>query len=80
MPIAKEKLEAILKQNFPNAAIEITALVDDGDHYSVAISDKIFVGKSRVEQHKIVNAALGEILGGELHALQVKTSVPTNVG
>jgi stress-induced morphogen len=74
MPIAKEKLETILKQNFPNAVIEITSLVDDGDHYSVTICDNIFTGKSRVEQHKMVNNALGKILGGELHALQIKTS------
>ena len=78
MPIAKEKLEEILRQSFPDATIEITALVDDGDHYSVAISDEIFAGKNRVAQHKLVNSALGKILGGELHALQVKTSAPSN--
>ncbi len=74
MPIAKEKLEQLLVENFPDAEIEITALVDDGDHYSVKIIDKIFAGKTRVEQHKLVNVALKEILGDALHAMQLKTS------
>lgn len=77
MPIAKEELEAILRRNFPEAQIEITSLVDDGDHYSLVISDKVFAGKTRVEQHKIVNNTLGKILGNQLHALQIKTLSPS---
>ena len=50
------------------------ALVDDDNHYSVKIIDKIFAGKTRVEQHKLVNNALKEILGDVLHAMQLKTS------
>ena len=73
MPIAQENLEKILTEKFPQAQIKIVALVDDGDHYSVEIADKIFAGKNRVEQHKIVNEALKEILGGALHAMQLKT-------
>lgn len=74
MPIAKTELEKMLKSSFPKAQIEITALVDDNNHYSVKIIDEIFAGKSRVEQHKMVNNALKEILGDVLHAMQLKTS------
>ncbi len=74
MPIAKKNLEKILAENFPNAKIEVIALVDDDNHYSVKIIDKIFAGKTRVEQHKLVNNALKEILGDVLHAMQLKTS------
>lgn len=74
MPIAKENLEQLLRENFPNAKIEVTALVDDNNHYSVKIVDEIFAGKTRVEQHKMVNNALKEILGDVLHAMQLKTS------
>lgn len=73
MAIAQDKLEGILKENFPKAQIKVVALVDDGDHYSVEIVDEIFAGKTRVQQHKIVNEALKEILGGALHAMQLKT-------
>ncbi len=74
MPIAKKNLEKILAENFPSAKIEVIALVDDDNHYSVKIIDKIFAGKTRVEQHKLVNNALKEILGDVLHAMQLKTS------
>jgi len=74
MPIAKDKLEKLILEKFPDAQIEVIDLVGDQDHYSLKIVDKIFAGKSRVEQHKMVNIALKEILGGTLHALQIKTS------
>ncbi len=73
MAISQNELEKLLKENFPNAQIKVVALVDDGDHYSVEIVDEIFAGKTRVQQHKIVNEALKEILGGALHAMQLKT-------
>ena len=74
MAILQQKLEKILSEKFPEAQIEVTDLVGDNDHYSVKIVDKVFAGKSRVEQHKMVNSALKEILGNTLHALQIKTS------
>ncbi len=74
MPIAQKDLEKLLKENFPQAQIRVIALVDDNNHYSVEIADKIFAGKTRVEQHKMVNTALKEILGDVLHAMQLKTS------
>ncbi len=74
MPIAKTELEKILNENFPDAQIEVIALVNDDNHYSVKITDKIFAGKSRIEQHKLVNNALKNILGDTLHAMQLKTS------
>lgn len=74
MSIAQQELHNLLAKKFPDAKIEITDLVGDSDHYSVQIFDNIFAGKSRVEQHKIVNEALKGILGTTLHALQIKTS------
>lgn len=74
MPIEKIELESILRKTFPDSKIEITALVDDNDHYLVNIIDKSFDGKSKIEQHKMVNKALGNIVGNQLHAMQLKTS------
>ena len=73
MPISQKNLQEILQKNFPQAEIKITDLAGDNDHYSVEICDEIFTGKTRVAQHKMVNEALKDILGGTLHALQIKT-------
>lgn len=76
MAIAQEKLENILRSKFPNAKIKIVDLVGDQDHYSVEIEDSIFLNKSLIQQHKIVNESLREELKGELHAMQLKTLCP----
>jgi stress-induced morphogen len=76
MAIAFDKLHKILQTAFPDSTIELVDLVGDQDHYSVKITDKIFINKSRIQQHKMVNLALREILGDELHALQIKTATP----
>jgi stress-induced morphogen len=75
MPAAE--IEALIKAGLPGAKVEIEALVDDGDHYLARVSSSSFTGKSRVQQHKMVYDALGGRMGGELHALQLVTSVPT---
>ncbi|MCE3255376.1 MAG: BolA family transcriptional regulator [Rickettsiaceae bacterium] len=74
MPIAQNDLHVLINKAFPEAQIKIVDLVGDENHYSVEIIDKSFAGKSRVEQHKMVNNALKGYLGDILHAMQLKTS------
>jgi stress-induced morphogen len=74
MPIPQAKLHQILTDAFPNAKIKIIDMVGDNNHYSVTIIDLIFAGKSRIQQHRIVNNALKNLLGDELHAMQLNTS------
>lgn len=74
MPITQDKLYLLINQAFPSAQIKIVDLVGDENHYSVEIIDQSFAGKSRVEQHKMVNLALKDYLGDALHAMQLKTS------
>lgn len=76
MPITQKELENILLKSFPNAEIVINDLAGDNDHYEVKITDKIFIGKTLIAQHKMVNQALDGILGGKLHALKIKTAIP----
>ena len=61
----------------PGAVVTIRDLAGDGDHYAAHVVAPQFAGQSRVQQHKLVYAALGGRMGGELHALQVTTEVPT---
>ena len=75
MAIEQDKLNAILHKAFPEADIQINDLAGDGDHYQLLIADKSFAGKSKIAQHKEVYKALNGKMGGELHALQIKTSI-----
>ena len=78
MAMSAEHIEALIKEALPDASVTIEALIDDGDHYLARVASARFAGKSRVQQHKMVYDALGGRMGGELHALQLSTSLPTS--
>ena len=77
MPMAGPDIEAAILAAIPDAQVELTDLAGDDDHWAVKVTSPAFAGKTRVAQHKMVYAAIGEKMGGELHALQVSTVVPT---
>jgi stress-induced morphogen len=45
-------------------------------HFSVVVVSPVFAGKSRLERHRMVNAALAEELAGPVHALAVTALTP----
>jgi BolA family transcriptional regulator, general stress-responsive regulator len=45
-------------------------------HFRVLIVSDAFTGKSRVDRHRMVNAALGDDVGGRIHALALSTFAP----
>ncbi|MDP1629818.1 MAG: BolA family transcriptional regulator [Caulobacter sp.] len=78
MPMPAADLESRLRTAFPDAEIVITDLAGDGDHYKARIVSPAFKGLPRVRQHQLVNRALADVLGGELHALALETAAPTD--
>ena len=70
------EIEALIKSALPDAQVDIQDLAGDGDHYAATVVSEAFRGRSRVQQHQIVYAALRGRMGGELHALALQTSVP----
>ena len=77
MPMLAQDIEAMIRAAIPDAQVTITDLAGDGDHYAAQVLAPSFAGKPRIAQHKLVMDALGGRMGGELHALQLKTGVPT---
>ena len=77
MPMAANEIERLIRQAIPDAEVEIRDLRGDGDHYAARVVSATFAGMPRVRQHQRVYAALGGRMGGELHALQLETAVPT---
>ena len=52
---------------------------DDGSgasHFTVEIESAAFVGVSRLQRQRLVNAALGDIPGQRVHALAVQAKAP----
>ena len=76
MGMAAADIEAMIVAAIPDAAVEITDLAGDGDHYAARVTSAAFRGLSRIKQHQAVYAALGGRMGGVLHALQLTTATP----
>ncbi len=66
----KHRIEAAI----PGALAEIQTA--DEVHFSALVRAEAFAGLSRVQQHKLVYDVFDGELGGEIHALSLKTEVP----
>lgn len=76
MAMEAEHIKAMIEEALPDAEVRIEDMRGDGDHYAAHITSAIFEGKTRVQQHQMVYAALQGRMGNELHALAIQTSVP----
>jgi acid stress-induced BolA-like protein IbaG/YrbA len=65
----KQGIEAAL-------ACEHVEVAGDGQHFQALVVSGEFAGKSRVQRHQLVYAALGERMREEIHALSMRTLTP----
>ena len=74
LQILHDKITAAI----PNSTVEILDPRRDGVHLEAHVTSKSFEGKMLVEQHRMVYAAVQDLLdSGELHALAIKTKTPS---
>jgi stress-induced morphogen len=66
-------VRARLVDAFPGAEIELTDLTGTEDHFQAVVVAAQFAGKSRIDQHKMVYAALGDWMAGPIHAFALTT-------
>jgi stress-induced morphogen len=76
MAMDASEIETMIKEAMPDAQVRIDDLRGDGDHYAATVISAAFAGKTRVQQHQMVYAALKGRMGGQLHALQLTTQTP----
>ncbi len=77
MAMDASEIESMIKDALPDAQVRIDDLRGDGDHYAATVVSSAFAGKTRVQQHQMVYAALKGRMGGQLHALQLTTQTPS---
>ena len=76
MPMAAEDIVRLIKEGIPDARVEMQDLAGDGDHWAATVISAAFAGKSKIQQHQMVYQALGDRMGGVLHALKLTTMAP----
>ena len=71
------ELTAMIEAALPGAGVEVIDETGTGDHLRATVSAAQFAGLSRLDQHRLVKAAVKERFDdGTIHALSVKTSTP----
>jgi stress-induced morphogen len=71
------ELKSMIEAALPGAAVEVSDETGNGDHLRAEVSATQFEGLSRIDQHRLVKAAVKERFDdGTIHALSVKTSSP----
>jgi stress-induced morphogen len=66
-------IEQTLLAAFPGAEVRVIDTTGGDDHFEAEVVAPQFVGKTMIQQHRMVYAALGEQVGYEIHALALKT-------
>jgi len=73
MTTTPELIHGYIKNGLDCTHLEVEG---DGQHFSAVIVSNAFAGKSRIQRHQIVYAALGDRMREEIHALSMKTLTP----
>lgn len=68
-----DDIKQLLERGFPDAQIAVDG---DGHHFEAIIVSPQFAGKTMLQQHKMVYAALGDKMGSDIHALSFRTFTP----
>ena len=76
----KEDIEAKIRAALPDARVELRDLTGTADHWEAIVVSGAFAGKSLIERHRMVFAALSEEMKGPIHALTLKTLTPEQAG
>jgi acid stress-induced BolA-like protein IbaG/YrbA len=72
------ELKALLETAFPGAQVQVAS--PDDVHFQAQIVAEAFAGKPTLARHRMVYAVLGERVGGEIHALSLRTLTPQEAG
>jgi acid stress-induced BolA-like protein IbaG/YrbA len=68
------EIQALIEAHLPGCSVSVRS--DDNIHYEAVIVSPAFAGKRALQRHQMVYGALGGRLGGEIHALSIKTMTP----
>jgi stress-induced morphogen len=79
MPADLAEIRRMIENALPGAAVEVADETGTGDHLRATVTAPQFEGLSRIDQHRLVKAAVRERFeDGTIHALSLKTAAPAS--
>ncbi|ANB17715.1 BolA family protein [Dokdonella koreensis] len=67
-------IENLIRQGLPDAQVQVQG--PDGVHFEALVVSPAFAGKLPLARHRMVYATLGDLMGGAIHALSLRTLTP----
>ncbi len=77
-PMTPDTIRQLIEQGLPGARAHVQG--DDGVHFEALVISPDFAGKLPLARHRMVYATLGDLMGGAIHALALKTLTPEEAG
>jgi stress-induced morphogen len=74
--VTPEAITARIRESLPDARVELTDLTGTQDHWQATVISSAFAGKSLIERHRMVMAALAAEMKGPIHALTLDVKSP----
>jgi acid stress-induced BolA-like protein IbaG/YrbA len=72
------QIEELIRAALPGARVQVRS--EDGVHFAATVVSADFEGRRPLQRHQMVYRALGDAMGGEIHALQLATLTPAEHG
>ena len=72
------RIQALIEDGLPGARVEVDSA--DEVHFEATVVASQFAGKLPLARHRLVYATLGDLMGGAIHALALKTMTPEEAG
>jgi acid stress-induced BolA-like protein IbaG/YrbA len=69
-----ETIKNLIESGLPGAQADVQGA--DGVHFEATVISAAFAGKLPLARHRLVYATLGDLMGGAIHALALKTVTP----
>jgi acid stress-induced BolA-like protein IbaG/YrbA len=78
MPMTPQKIETLIREGIPGSSVQVRS--EDNVHFEARVISGDFAGRRPLQRHQRVYQALGDLMGGEIHALALTTLTPEEAG
>ena len=68
------EIEALIAAHLPDCTVRVAS--DDNVHFEAIVVSAAFAGKRPIQRHQLVYGAIGDRMGGDIHALSIRTLTP----
>ena len=72
----ESEIQLLIEEKLPESQVAVVDTRGSGDHFEIMVISDNFEGISLIDRHRIIHSALGENLGGSIHAVEIKAYTP----